>query len=492
MDTSSLVNLYDRLDSQKDQVKNTSSYNFGDREPDPPSKKDDLEINDNLPMVTDDQPMSDTIKNNMFHNQHLFRDPEDDLPVGLRPDKISTPVKISLSDDTVNRMRALNRSYDDPMSRQYAYDYDDRWREKLNKHCDSLKDKFCRHILVDMYCKIIPLDHDYVCKHQQRMANDIDDFLANKGMTSYQYLTAAKENTKAPLIDFILREADRTAKEYYERCCKKIREDKKKGINRYAEEANTDFNTMQAYTIGVRENPEYIEAAKLLYEKTLKKAVSDVKEIVDSKDQYPDENKQDPMDSFAKQVKDKDGQVKDDGKEVKKTEEKKTKEEKEAEDNEKAAAVVNAIKEETKKELVQEYADAIRAEKTKKELNFETDEDLAPNKDGIALQRQIKQDRELNGNSTSSKILGDIKEVKKESVISLCLDYANRELITENVEMTSQLNEELIGIAIRESTLSQIDRLFKFTLDPTKNLQTKLFLNKSPLMNKQMIKSLIK
>ena len=481
MDTSSLVNLYDRLDSQKDQVKNTSSYNFGDREPDPPTKKDDLEINDNLPMVTDDQPMSDRIRNNMFHNKHLFSDPEDDLPVGLRPDKISTPVKISLSDDTIDRMKSLNHNYDDPMSRQYAYDYDDRWREKLNKHCDSLKDKFCRHILVDMYCKIIPLDHDYVCKHQQRMANDIDDFLANKGMTSYQYLTAAKENTKAPLIDFILREADRTAKEYYERCCKKIREDKKKGINRYAEEANTDFNTMQAYTIGVRENPEYIEAAKLLYEKTLKNAVSDVKEIVDSKDQYPDENKQDPMDSFAKQVKDKNG------KEVKKT-----KEEKEAEDNQKAEEVIGAIKEETKKELVQEYADAIRAEKTKKELNFETNEDLVPNKDGIALQRQIKQDRELSGNSSSSRILGDIKEVKKESVISLCLDYANRELITENVSINPQLNEELIGIAIRESTLSQIDRLFKFTLDPTKNLQTKLFLNKSPLMNKRTIRSLIK
>lgn len=469
MDTSSLVNLYDRLDSQKDQTKNTSSFNFGDREPDPPSQEDDLQIDDdsNLP-TTSGQTMTDVIKDKMFHNDHLFRKPEDDLPVQFRPQVVTKPIKISLSNDIIDRMKSLNQEYDNPMSRQYAYDFDNRWREKLNKHCDDYKDKFCRHILVDLYCKIIPLDHDYVCKHQHRMASDIDDFLANKKMTSYQYLTAAKENTKAPLIDFILREADRAAKQYYEACYRKMNKNYEKGIKLDPEKAKDDKKSLQEATERVRKDSEVQLSVDRLAEKT-KKAVKDGVEgaIVDNKDQYSDENKPSKKESLKNQIK--------------------------KESEEFTIDQLNEqIKNDTKKELVNEYATFIKETKDKQENKLDFKKDAVPSKEGKDLQEEMKQERkEQKIKEEQEEAIKNQKKEKQESVISLCLDYASKELITENVEMTPWLNEQLIGIAIREVTLSQFDRAFGFTKDPTKNLQTKLFLNQSPLMNKETIKSLI-
>ena len=483
MDTSSLVNLYDRLDSQKDQTKNTSSFNFGDREPDPPSQEDDLQIDDNLP-ATSGQTMTDVIKDKMFHNDHLFRKPEDDLPVQFRPQVVTKPIKISLSNDIIDRMKSLNQEYDNPMSRQYAYDFDNRWREKLNKHCDDYKDKFCRHILVDLYCKIIPLDHDYVCKHQHRMASDIDDFLANKKMTSYQYLTAAKENTKAPLIDFILREADRAAKQYYEACCKEMNENCKKGIKLDPKKAKDDKKSLQEATERIRKDSEVQLSVDRLAEKT-KKAVKDGVEgaIVDNKDQYNKENdKQNKNDKnkslINTSLKDQIGQTEN---QVKKESEEFT-----------IDQLNEQIKNDTKKELVNEYATFIKETKDKQENKLDFKKDAVPSKEGKDLQEEMRQERkEQKIKEEQEEAMKNQKKEKQESVISLCLDYASKELITENVEMTPWLNEQLIGIAIREATLSQFDRTFGFTKDPTKNLQTKLFLNQSPLMNKETIKSLI-
>lgn len=490
MDTSSLVNLYDRLDSQKDQTKNTSSYNFGDREPEQPSQSDDIKINDNLPATTDSQPVNSIIQSKMFHNKHLFHDDDEDLPLALRMPRTTSPVKISLSDDLVDRMRSLGQQQEDPMSRQYIYNFDDQWRSKLNKQCDHLKDKFCRHILVDLYCKIIPLDHDYVCKHQHRMASDIDDFLANRKMSSYQYLTAAKENTKAPLIDFILREADRVAKEYYEACYKEMNDNCKKGCKvPLKDEEFNNKKRMKQLAENVISDPEMQLATQLLAEKVKKNITKNVEQIVEnSKD--PEEKvkglvKQDsidnentygkkenepvPKESLKKQAEE---TPEEQGKKKKVVKE--TAEEKEKLAEEKAENFKKQIEENTKKQLVDEYTNYIKEARTKSQLEFDVDPNKETNPNGIKLHRQIQAD-----------------ELQKESVISLCLDYASKELITENVEMTPYLNEQLIGIAIRESTLLEFDRLFSFTKDVTKNLQSTLFLNKSPLMNKNTIKLLI-
>ncbi|MCM1233306.1 MAG: hypothetical protein NC489_24575, partial [Ruminococcus flavefaciens] len=43
------------------------------------------------------------------------------------------------------------------------------WRGMAAHHCEHLKDDCRKHILLDIYCKILPLDDDYKCGHHGQM-----------------------------------------------------------------------------------------------------------------------------------------------------------------------------------------------------------------------------------------------------------------------------------------------------------------------------------
>ena len=74
------------------------------------------------------------------------------------------------------------------------------WRNKAVQCCNNLKDKCHKHLLLDIYCKILPLDSDFIDGHYGMMKQDIDSMLTNKGMTATQYMTSCYESTNAPLL----------------------------------------------------------------------------------------------------------------------------------------------------------------------------------------------------------------------------------------------------------------------------------------------------
>ena len=74
------------------------------------------------------------------------------------------------------------------------------WRNTAAKECESLKDGCAKKLLLDIYCKVIPLDSDYVNGNQGVMKNDIDKFLGSKNMTTTQYFTSGYEKTNCSII----------------------------------------------------------------------------------------------------------------------------------------------------------------------------------------------------------------------------------------------------------------------------------------------------
>lgn len=477
MDTSSLVKLYDRLDRQKDLTKNTSIYNLDDEEDreEMPDKSDDLELPDNI----DDEP-DDTKQMVLYKNQPINQI-DDELPAALRLQKKAVDNDIHIPLGLANRMRSL-ASDDDLTPVQYSPDTDIRWRQKLNHHCDKLKDGFCKHILVDLYCKILPLDNDYICKNQQMMSNDIDNFLARKQMNGYQYLTAAKDMTKAPLIDFIIREANRCGKRYYERTYNELSSNRSNGIELDPKEPKLDWDSLQKLTVFVREDAEYVDAVNKTKEKNTEETVNAINKQTDEYDEAELDNEEQYDDSNEEMLADQ-GEANNEVKDQEETSVKPLTPQlpltPEQEKNERVNEVVKEnlekVYDKTKETIQNRIVNAINNERVAQQLEFD------PEKGQVANVRYYLDETD-----------DAPKAPELESVIALCLDYGNREIIKENVNMTPKLNEELIGLAIRESTLLQIDRLFKFTNDVTNNLQTRLFLNQCPVMNEKSIKRLIK
>jgi hypothetical protein len=88
------------------------------------------------------------------------------------------------------------------------------WNNQAVRERDKLKEGCCKRILLDIYCKILPLDQDYIDGNQGKMKSDVDSFLANKNMTASQYLTSGYDKTNAPLLEFLLRSTDLIGEEF--------------------------------------------------------------------------------------------------------------------------------------------------------------------------------------------------------------------------------------------------------------------------------------
>ena len=72
------------------------------------------------------------------------------------------------------------------------------WRNMAAKEAEKLSEACAKRILLDNYCKIIPLDSDFICSNKSLMKSDVNSFLANKGINATQYFKSCHEKTKAP------------------------------------------------------------------------------------------------------------------------------------------------------------------------------------------------------------------------------------------------------------------------------------------------------
>lgn len=248
------------------------------------------------------------------------------------------------------------------------------YMNKTSQECNKLSDECCKHILVDMYCKIIPLDADYVCGHQGQMKKDVDMMLANKGVSATQYLTSAYESTNAPLLEFILRSTKNIGRSFMEEATEKLKDAQENDIEAPVPEApSIEDDDVEGQLVDIKKDTEYEAFIDELEKKTVKKIVNDITKIINNK-------------------------------------------------------------------------------KDESDMTF------------------------------NPKPIADI-EAATESTTSVSIDYLQKRLITEGVEINETLQDEIIGMAIRESTLHQFDVVFNQPYSEFRNFASRIRFGKGVLIN---------
>lgn len=248
-----------------------------------------------------------------------------------------------------------------------------RWRKIASNNCEALKDDCRKHIILDIYCKILPLDDDFKHGHHGMLHNDIDQMLANKGMTATQYLTSAAKETKAPLLEYVLRMTDLIGKQFMEEAVEKLKDAQEKNIDIPAPEApSVDDKEIDSQLVDIEKDNEYENFIDKLKEKTVNKIVSDITKIINNK---------------------------------------------------------------------------------KEETNMQFD-----------------------------------PKPTTESAFSISFDYLQESLIKENAQVSEDLNDEMIAFAIRESTIYQMDNIFKIPNSDINNFTSKIRLGNGVLINESATK----
>lgn len=159
------------------------------------------------------------------------------------------------------------------------------WKAHCNSEANGLIDKCRKHILLDIYCKIIPLDADFVKGNMGMMKSDIDSMLDNKGMTATQYFKSCSTNTnKAPLVEFVLWATNQIGKQFLEEAEEKLKDAKENDLDVPAPDApDTDADNVNDQLVDITDDPEYKTFIDRLKENTERKIVEDVTKIITDK-----------------------------------------------------------------------------------------------------------------------------------------------------------------------------------------------------------------
>lgn len=432
----SLLSLYDKLNDQKSSDIRSRSVDSSGYSPLMRNKDDDSLV------LPDDSPQSSLINRNyrgsyadgispIKHNILPSDADEDGIkPMAFNTEPLALPIRrpepLSMAPQFIN-----------PQSPHSMMHHNHRWHKHLNHECDRLKDHCCKHILLDIYCKILPLDNDYVRTHTRQMQGDINNFLNDKGMDGYQYITSCKEKTNAPLLEYILRSTDNVGKRYVEEVNEEDMENKKHGVSLPPKEAEADDDDdVDDEIIDVKNDAEYKSFVNTLKKKTMNKIVDDVSTLINNK---KDEKnmKFDPQKGAVRKLpkSSSDPGVKFHAK--------------------------------TPDELPEEDNDI----KTDKKEQDDADYRYTPEHTKITLQKITQ---------------------LTESPLSVCMNWANLQLIKEGIEYTPTLNEELIGLSIREATLNQIDTVFNQPSATLSNFTYKIKSGHGSVMNESAINNLIR
>lgn len=251
------------------------------------------------------------------------------------------------------------------------------WRNKATKESERLKEDCRKRIILDIYCKIVPLDDEYVCGHNAQMKGDVDSMLDNKGMTATKYLTSCFESTHAPLLEFILRSTDNIGRKFMEDANDTLKDAQENDLSIPESKADADSKEIEDQLVDVKTDNEYETFIDKLKEKTVNKIVNDVSKIINNK-------------------------------------------------------------------------------KEEKDMTFDT-----------------------------NTIADD--EAAMESTISVGINYLQNKLFKENVEVTPDMQEDLIGMAIRESALNQIDIVFGQPMSDFRDFSSKIRFGKGAIINESAV-----
>lgn len=249
------------------------------------------------------------------------------------------------------------------------------WRNMAVKKSEDLKDECHKKIILDIYCKTVPLDQKYIAGNLGTMKSDVDEFLGSKNMTATQYITSAYEKTKAPLLEFIIRSGNTIAKEYMAEATKILKDAKENDTP--LSPPTIDDNNIDDALIDVKNDTEYETFIDELKQKTIDKIVTDISDIIDDT-------------------------------------------------------------------------------KEKDDMVFEPDP----------------------------------TDAVTESTISVVMNYFNKNLIKENYKITNEMQDQMIGFAIRESTLNIIDSIFKQPNSDFKSFAGRIRFGKGFLINESAIQNI--
>lgn len=350
------------------------------------------------------------------------------------------------------------------------------WRNIAAKECDTLKDQSAKKILLDIYCRIIPLDSNFVAGNQGMMKSDINNFLANKNMTATQYLTSCKEKTEAPLLEFILRSCNNIGKQFMKEADETLKDAQANDINVPPPKADVESEENQNMLVDVKKDSEYDEFIGKLKKKTMDQIVKDVSEIITNKKQ----EKEMTFDSAPKTESSIDdlGKLSDmvDQGQNRMTTAKKI----HGEDSPEFKAAQRAAKQASQiydKEL-REYKKTLKKDPEPKP-ETPTTNTVSPTPQPLPRPMNPA----LPGTNTSN--------LTPESAISVVVDHVHKRLWKENVELSSEQQEEIIGMAIRESTLNMIDVAFKQPGSELKQFSSRIRFGKGTVVTESAIMGIL-
>jgi hypothetical protein len=158
------------------------------------------------------------------------------------------------------------------------------WRTNLRSEGNKLKEDCAKKIILDVYCKILPFDTNYIQGNQGELKQDVDTFLKNKDMTAMQYLQSCGESTKSPFIEkFLIPAIGKIGRIFIEEANEKLKDAKEKDINISTPTANADSEEVSSQIVEIEDDNEYDGFISTLKKKTIDKIIKDVSDIINKK-----------------------------------------------------------------------------------------------------------------------------------------------------------------------------------------------------------------
>ena len=163
------------------------------------------------------------------------------------------------------------------------------WTNIATRESDKLADSCAKKILLDIYCKIVPLDSDFVNGNRGMMKQDVDAFLNNKNMSATQYFTSCYEKTKSPLLEFVLRSCNNIGRKFMEDAKETLKDAQKNDLSippPNADPDSEDTENQLGDVIGTKDKPadmEYEEFIDKIKKKTIKRVISEVSDLINNK-----------------------------------------------------------------------------------------------------------------------------------------------------------------------------------------------------------------
>lgn len=189
----------------------------------------------------------------------------------------------------------LKKGFDKPIRNHNNFAVSDvDFKKKVVANCAKLKDDCRKRIIIDIYCKILPLDDEFKKGHMGIIKQDVDNMLKCKDMTPTQYFMSAAESTGAPLTKFIINATDLIGKQYMEAAEEEAKAAKENEMDLAEPEApSVDEPEVDSQLVDVTSDMEYENFIDELKKKTIDKIVNDVSAII-TKDSETDDMKFEP------------------------------------------------------------------------------------------------------------------------------------------------------------------------------------------------------